>query len=417
MVQHFYGLTNFIFIREKNGRFVLATCPPQVVDWIKTKFLLFVIFATVLWIQLIQGAYRFPLVIIIESLIYYAFSVIFVLIRWTYIAQQAGTVELFRLVFQFERRHRFGKFKTNRIKNWPQNFTQFGMHFSGHKTLRLGKVEKKLLQLFQCIGFGTNWVTVSAYMFQQWVTPCWPSTLGNFLFPECTDGTISSWSTCSTLILLVMLVISYWVLLDIAGSYLIAVGELFFMPSYALKYYLRYFSVVIIAELITLSERINSNNQEILEVLQDNLEVYRELQILSKLYNTIQKDTSIISILWSVIFGVIVSLYCFISFGSNISLPECPKFGVVLVDAVAIIVIVFGTFAKVNQKSHDVLGTIKEKVIPNFGNKKAGRWLCKFLRSLHPLKVRLGDVNFVDNMTPLTFLDFSLGILVNLLLI
>lgn len=281
-------------------------------------------------------------------------------------------------------------------------------------------MEKKILQLIQTIGLGSPCTAVSAYMFERWMTRCWPVTLGNFLFPECVNGSDNLlWSNSSIATLIVMLHISYWLLIDIVGTFIIVVIEVSFMSSYALKYFLKYFKVVIMSELFELgaSSEISFSKVEIMQLLQRKLAVYRELEILSKLYNFIQKDVIIISIMGSVILGIVASLYCFISLGADILLPQFIIFSVILINSVTVIVVVFGTFGQLNDKSIHVLDKIKKKVIPKFRNKTERKWLSKCVRSMPPLKVRLGNVNFVDSTTPLVLLDFSLGILVNLLLI
>lgn len=253
------------------------------------------------------------------------------------------------------------------------------------------------------------------------MTPCWHSTLGNFLFPECEQGPGASWSSCSIELLVILLSITYWLVLDIAGDFLIFAVNVFFLPSYAFKYYLRYFKVAI----ITITEYIflataktgNSVNAKDFGLIQSKLKIYRELQLLCKLYNIIQKDIVIAVILWCATSGLIICLYCFISLGSGITLPQLMMLGLILLDAVLGIFIVFGTFGKVNQKSRDVLVTVKEKVIPSFPRKGERKWLHKFWVSLPPLKVSVGDVNYVDNTTPLVLLEFSLGMLVSLLLV
>lgn len=108
-LQGIFGLTNFLIITDKNGKSQLIKCPPRNLQWIKVKLVLLLIFALVIWIQLINGRSKFPLVVLLESLIYCLLSIMFLVMRWAYIKQQDVIVEFFRLIFQFERRHLFSK--------------------------------------------------------------------------------------------------------------------------------------------------------------------------------------------------------------------------------------------------------------------------------------------------------------------
>lgn len=221
-----------------------------------------------------------------------------------------------------------------------------------------------------------------------------------------------SWSNFSIATLIIMLTISYWLLLDFAGCFMIACVEFVFLPCYALKYYLRYIKVVI---MYTIASEVGNSSG--FGLPKKRLQVYRELQILSTLYNVIQKDTVMCTFISSIICCIVVCLYCLITLGSGISLPQFIMFSVILADTVMGIIVMFGTFSKVNQKSLNVLEIIKEKVVTMFLKKQERNWLNKFVRSLPPLKVLIGDDNFVDKATPLVLLDFCLGMLVNLLLL
>lgn len=107
-LQSILGLTNFMFSSDKNGLCALVPCPPEKNRWMKKKLVLLLIFTLVIWIQLIQGRRRFPLVVVFESLIYCVLSTVFTVVRWVYIQEQDTTIEFFRLIFQFERKHLSG---------------------------------------------------------------------------------------------------------------------------------------------------------------------------------------------------------------------------------------------------------------------------------------------------------------------
>lgn len=247
------------------------------------------------------------------------------------------------------------------------------------------------------------------------MTPCSPATLGNFLIPDCriSHARLESFDVISLSILLACITISFWLFLDMIGGFVFHVMELFFMPCYALKYYLKYFQLLIFTEHFTDQGRINEHWRS----LQQRLQIYSELQILSKLYNTIQKDVIIITLMWIVIFAVVVCLYSLLTLGSDVSLFQLLVFAMVLVDSFMVIIVMFGTFGKFNQKSCTVLSAIRTKYVPKVGNKSVRNWLRKCMTSMPPMKVKLGQVNFVDNFTPLVMINFCFSQLVNLLLI
>lgn len=87
------------------------------------------------------------------------------------------------------------------------------------------------------------------------------------------------------------------------------------------------------------------------------------------------------------------------------------------VDCFAGIVIFFGGMSMVYQKSSILVRTMQWKQSSAGVFVRDRKWEHKFYRSCSALKIRISSSNFVDELTPLNFLQFSISSAANLLLL
>ncbi len=96
-------------------------------------------------------------------------------------------------------------------------------------------------------------------------------------------------------------------------------------------------------------------------------------------------------------------------------------FGVLAVTAILAILLVLGGMAQTFQESKSILARLQKKncgvrLKPRKG-RLASKWRKRFYWSCTPVKIRVGEINFIDRHTPLNCLNFANGLTVNILLI
>lgn len=286
--------------------------------------------------------------------------------------------------------------------------------------IRLTRFEKICVQLIQVIGITSVFLAVPAFAFQRAMNPCWPATFGNFLFHKCAhqitseDANFSELGCHSIFLLAASLILATWLLLDMVSGFLFQFFELSFLQSYCFIYYLRHFKVLVVQSILQPNHKCVGNSKP--APIFKSLSVYRELQILTHRYNSIQQDVIIITMIWIVMVAFIGCFLVLISFGFSIHIPLLLSFLCILLDAFLAIIVIFGNFGKWHTKSSMVIQFLKRKMNIK-GNAREGRWVSKYLSSMPILKVRIGSVNFVDRFTPLIMVHFCFAQIVNSLLL
>lgn len=88
---------------------------------------------------------------------------------------------------------------------------------------------------------------------------------------------------------------------------------------------------------------------------------------------------------------------------------------VVFLDYMLIIVYLMGQISFVHAISITALQKLQNCLMS--GSRGNWRWRKRFLRSCNPLKIEVSSGKFVDQLSPLVCLDFSLDITINLVLL
>ncbi|CAL8122148.1 unnamed protein product [Orchesella dallaii] len=251
-----------------------------------------------------------------------------------------------------------------------------------------------------------------AYALQRYINPCSSATFSWILLEECLiDPVGGKFGTKSSAFLIIITVFSVWIVLNLIGIFIFQFAEVFYVSSYCIVSYLKNFRIVLN----------NCEDHNIQEILRK----YRQLQILERLLNGIHQDVITGAMLNMLMVCIIISAYALIHLGCQISIPHLILFFSLLVDCIVTIVLGFGAFALVHTESTVTIKYLKSLLIPelelkSFQSVGIGRFQLKmmktFVASLYILKVRIGNVNFVEKTTPITVLDFCLGQIVNLLL-
>lgn len=144
--------------------------------------------------------------------------------------------------------------------------------------------------------------------------------------------------------------------------------------------------------------------------------VFRHIQVLTALLNGIQKGPTILVMqsAFVVIGGLALSI-----------LVENLDLGVAFVSIALLltvncfmdILIILGQMARVNQKSNGLIRTMRVRQSAIGTSPQDRKWEKRFYRSCSALKIMIGSVNFVDELTPLNCFQCSISLAINLLLL
>lgn len=155
--------------------------------------------------------------------------------------------------------------------------------------------------------------------------------------------------------------------------------------------------------------------------------VFREVQILGNLSNSIQDGIMTTSLLSASIIGHALS-FCatillvkvtFVDHGIQ-AITSLALFASITVVTVLVIIVTFGGMSKVFQESKIIFWEVKWHKYQLMVDGVPGRvrsWQFQFFRSWFPVKIRFGANNFVEELTPLNAASYSLGLVVQLLLV
>lgn len=146
---------------------------------------------------------------------------------------------------------------------------------------------------------------------------------------------------------------------------------------------------------------------------------YRTLQYLGILQNEIVQKVILTSALAVSTFtqACCSALFVFI-YNSPDHWLELAMIVLILANSVPVSIILMGGLARVSTTSKKTLQVVRKETVTMFsGNRSRIKAENRFLRSCSCIKVRFGDLNFVDQTTPLNCIDFSTNLTVQFLLL
>ncbi len=148
--------------------------------------------------------------------------------------------------------------------------------------------------------------------------------------------------------------------------------------------------------------------------------LYREIYIINILCNFVQQK--FIGIVMSLVISTLsISLNLMVMHINRSSKVDSKSFivaffGLIVVECVFVILVIFEGMVGVNKESKYKLRICK-RMVGIYEPVKCKRWLRKYWRSCNVLKVKFGDVNFFEELTLLKCLDLSFNLTVQILLL
>jgi len=139
--------------------------------------------------------------------------------------------------------------------------------------------------------------------------------------------------------------------------------------------------------------------------------LYREVHILVKLYNGIFQTLYTPSVVAVALGELVAAVFVCIRLHAVVAMPGFIFYPLLIIDGLSVIVIT-KVAGEVFRKSKEFLRTAKKNT------RECRRTeYRKQIRSFETMKIRFGAVNFIDEKTPLVFLDFSVSMVVSYLLV
>lgn len=199
----------------------------------------------------------------------------------------------------------------------------------------------------------------------------------------------------------------YYLVMKPSLGCLFALGQTYFVQSCCIQYYLK-----------TIFENVNRRSS--FSDRQRLVKLYKQIQLLVCYYNEIHQDIFTNAVLWFVGLCIVIGLYAIITSFSIIAPLQLLVLGSASSQAVIGFVLCFGNFGAIYDESQNILAGFRTRaILSQFSSTQLTeyRFENKVAKSIQPVKIKLGSVNFVDGMMPITFIDFCFGMLVNMLLI
>jgi len=250
-------------------------------------------------------------------------------------------------------------------------------------------------------------VFLIGYLARRLYNPCTSATLGWYLFPECFRETAGEgWSMKSLLIFAAISLISSWILIDLVGGATIQEVETSYLQCACLSGYIK--------DLRHSLKRSELNDQDVIIN-------YRQLQILEQIYNKIHQNDLIPIDLCLIFMDILIGLYMLLTLDSYTPIPHWIFFYAVFNIGIMNTALRFGTYGSVHLQSTLALKDLRERIQHMERRTQSERrnfvLLKMQIKSMCPLKIRIGTRNFVDKKTVVVILNFCVAKVAHLLLI
>lgn len=265
------------------------------------------------------------------------------------------------------------------------------------------------LNLFLACGvcFGSIFFPFAQVYVLHWFNPCLPSLVGYWIVPECQGSAKSGWDMPAKIAVLIF----NHAILHVSCQWIAYVIAVFLC--------LGIINLVDCLKLFWVSWRDDMDVGRL-----ESSTCYRELQLLGNLSNTIQQRIVTPSIL---VISIVVHALCLAASVLLIKDDHLSEnwialayFVLMTVDILLLIVVLYGGMSCVYRESKYILKYVKQcqrlAVAAGVPRRKM-MWQRIFFRSCAPLKIKFGANNFVDELTLLNSFNFSLGLVVQLLLL
>ncbi len=286
--------------------------------------------------------------------------------------------------------------------------------FTDSRTFNLmpGNSNVNSFKILQLCAIFTPAITLISLVVRTFLNPCTPFLPGYFILPECsqvaTEDTTqqpSTWITWTVLRAL-MCVFVYFSLIDAVCFYCIVAFQYLLVQVHCLRSHLKKFRDAIEVQL-----------QPRRGPSQLDLTVYRELQILTTLYNRIHSDSVMVCAVNYAIFALVLCLYALISERAGLTYLQTIILVCISFDGGLLITVSFRGMAKLYSESVELKRLIDSQLVMAQRSKYNRRMVKMYSRSLKLLMIRVGTAFFFDRITTFIILNFCITALVNMLLV
>ncbi len=240
-----------------------------------------------------------------------------------------------------------------------------------------------------------------------WINPCKPSLLGYFLLDECygTSNVHQGYHNLFKRVVLKLFICTLNIWMWYFGAFCI-----FFVTSAICLISTGIFSNGIKTLWYELQTTKDIKNHSI---------VYRELQILNSVYNSVQKDLLSLIIIGA-IFCVTTNLTLLIKSLNGtyleVNFKIMSTFILTVLNSAMVMLLILSGFVSVHKKSKQFLQDVKS--LEYLETSRVSRiWARKYWQSCEKLKIKFGDDNCVEELTPIRCLDFTANLTVQMLLL
>lgn len=271
------------------------------------------------------------------------------------------------------------------------------------------------IKIFQFSGIFSGPILFTCNVIRNWFLPCTPYAVGFGFLKECfvytgkSDHAFGLEGFSAFVYWSALCLLFYWALLKPgAGFYFYAI-QLCLLKACCLRYYLK--NLLNGIKNITMARNKCFINRAV--------QFYKELQIMCIMYNQIQQDIVILALLYISGVAIVLGLYALITSWQVMTFLQLLVLISSTVLGFSVLVFCFGNLGGIYVDSMRILDCFKREIYSTHYSSDR-YWSRKHKRSvdsLQPLKIKFGSVNFVDKLTPILFLEFSVGILVNLLIV
>ncbi|CAL8068839.1 unnamed protein product [Orchesella dallaii] len=347
--------------------------------WALIKVVLFTIYVITEWLQVIHTAADAAFINFSEGLLFALAQTVFCFTKYTVFKRRRGWIELFNLLIYFEK----------------GNFAEPIQQLKSNQLL--------LIKVTQLLGVFYGLITGLCYFLMMWISPCNLVPLAYFTMPECLISSYhGDWSISSRFQLMIICIIVMWLFVDITEDFAMFYVQFTVVQSYCLYRY-----VQLVDKLIATNPNLAIKH----------LPLYRQIQILNHYYNAFQKNDLIIAQEYVVIFGLIISVFTLIFLGSDMFLPQFILYSLTGFDAAILLLVCNTTMGQMYSASKQFCTRKKDKILSNQVVNVQRKWIQRYLKSCAILKCNFGDVNFIEELTPLVIFDFCFNQIVSLLLL
>ncbi|CAL8068665.1 unnamed protein product [Orchesella dallaii] len=303
--------------------------------------------------------------------------------QWSTITKRHKMEQIFNHMLQFE--------KANNSSNWKPD----------------GLTGAFVVQLVRLLTFPFP-SGILAYLGQVLLLPCLPAHFGFFLLPQCSSKInsleIFKMFPSSKLVYEVFMRI----LTVLCGGFAACV----LFPAFILDLNISYMWCHCIRNYIKLYSRILSNISVNTKNFHGKVSTFRQIQLITVEFNSYHQKYNAVTKISIMVIGIDIALYALIRLYDSLLAPQILTYVTAVFEFFCGILFAYGLKACVYVASKQLLEDTK-----GLQGLHGHKWFRRYFRSWPVLKVYMGSVNFIDQVTPLTVLDFAISQLVSLLLL